>query len=82
MSRIQCKGCDYKPSKHDTLSGYCLGCAGKMVRKYTTLKASHDKLVEALDKHGRHSKICLIQMIETHECICGFSQALKEAEKL
>jgi len=34
MARVQCKGCDYEPSEHDTLVGYCMICAARMVRGY------------------------------------------------
>lgn len=48
MARINCKGCDYKPSEHDTLGGYCLICAEKIVVSYDLLQAQVHRLSEAL----------------------------------
>ena len=49
------------------------------------LKASHDKLVEALKKYGNHLRDCPyfhpIMPTEEIKCNCGLEQALKEAEK-
>jgi len=45
---------------------------------------SHEKLVEALEIYGGHSKNCRKQMSKDKDnwgCICGYEQALKEAEK-
>ncbi len=32
MSRIQCKGCNDKPSEWDSLEGYCMSCAVGIIR--------------------------------------------------
>jgi len=47
---------------------------------YDALKASHDKLVESLEKFGDHKSDCNIW--DNDVCNCGFSQALKEVGKL
>lgn len=41
MARIQCKGCDYKPSTHDTLEGYCMMCAAKKIKQCEQLQAEN-----------------------------------------
>jgi len=48
MAIIQCKGCNYKPSEHDTLAGYCMICAGNMVREYEQLQERIKELETAL----------------------------------
>lgn len=44
MARVQCKGCDYKPSEYDTLSGYCMECADKRVRGFDKLESENKRL--------------------------------------
>lgn len=44
MSRIQCKGCNYKPSEHDTLQGYCMLCAEEKIKKSELLEVENKKL--------------------------------------
>ncbi len=46
--RIQCKGCDYKPSQHDTLEGYCMICAGDKIRQIDQLQGELKRAREAL----------------------------------
>ncbi len=65
MSRIQCKGCNYKPSKHDTLSGYCMTCADSRIVKYEQLESEIAGLKAALQANTRKceyfdgDKLCL-----------------------
>ena len=40
MARIQCKGCDHKPSIQDTIDGYCMICVSKKMRSYDQLQAN------------------------------------------
>ena len=56
MSRIQCKGCDYKPSTHDTIEGYCMLCAAKKISENAKLKEALQDMVQQFaywsDKEG------------------------------
>ncbi len=49
MSKIQCKGCSYKPSEHDTLQGYCMLCAVEKIKKTKLLETENKLLKERLE---------------------------------
>ena len=59
MARIQCKGCDYKPSEHDSLEGYCMTCAAKKIKQAEQLQAE----VEILRKVSAKSAKLIITIV-------------------
>ena len=54
MSRVQCKGCDYKPSKYDTLEGYCMTCAADKIKM--SEQSDHDLLIRIDERTERLEK--------------------------
>jgi len=54
---VECKSCGSNVSSWDTLSGYCLGCAQRMVSQYGELEVERDEwrnMVAVLCGDGGH----------------------------
>ncbi len=50
-TRLQCKGCDSMPDRHDTLEGYCMVCVRELIRRALKgISMAKQNEIDMLDK--------------------------------